>query len=69
MIVCALSGFSQSAGSSARAFSSSSRSFAASRSKMPPQQFERLLDFVDEILNFGAHGFLRSVLELPGRCM
>ena len=36
---------------------------------MPPQQLERLLDFVDKILNFRAHGILRSVVALSGRCM
>src|ERR1043165_8885720 len=42
-------------GSSARAFSSSSRRRALSTSKMPPQQPDRLLDVIDDLLDFGAH--------------
>ena len=39
-----------------RAFSSSSRRRAVSKSKMPPQQPDRLLDVIDNVLDFGAHG-------------
>ena len=53
--VCAASGSSQSFGSSALAFSSSRRRVAASQSKMPPQQRERLLDVVGDRLCLGAH--------------
>jgi hypothetical protein len=42
--------------SSALAFSSSRRRTDLSQSKMPPQQGDRLLDFVDGTLDFGAHG-------------
>jgi hypothetical protein len=42
-------------GSSAAAFSSSSRFLARSQSKMPPQQADHLLDFIDKGLDFGAH--------------
>jgi hypothetical protein len=43
-------------GSSACRFNSASRARALSTSKMPPQQAERLLDLVDDGLDFGAHG-------------
>jgi hypothetical protein len=36
--------------------SSLSRARALSTSKMPPQQSDRLLDLVDDILDFRAHG-------------
>jgi len=42
-------------GSSAAAFSSASRAFALSQSKMPPQQGYCLLDFIDNRFDFGAH--------------
>jgi hypothetical protein len=45
---CALPESDQRSGFSAAAFSSSSRRSALSQSKMPPQQRERLLDFVDQ---------------------
>jgi hypothetical protein len=45
----------QNFGSSAEAFSSARRAWAASGSKMPPQQADGLLDFVDQCLDFGAH--------------
>src|SRR6185312_6356863 len=51
----AFCGSSQSLGSSARRFSSASRFSALSTSKRPPQQPERLLDFLDDFLGFGAH--------------
>jgi hypothetical protein len=43
-----------------RAFSSSSFFTEASQSKMPPQQFKRLLDFSDEGLGFGPHEALHK---------
>src|SRR6266581_5419581 len=43
-------------GSSAARLSSSRRLRALSKSKMPPQQPDRLLDLVDDRLNFRAHG-------------
>jgi hypothetical protein len=43
-------------GSSARAFSSSRRRLAISQSKMPPQQADGLLDFVDGADDLGTHG-------------
>jgi hypothetical protein len=43
-------------GSSACLFSSASRERAFSTSKMPPQQPDRLLDLVDDVLDFRAHG-------------
>jgi hypothetical protein len=39
-------------------FSSSSRLRAASKSKMPPQQPDRLLDVLDNRLDFRAHGLI-----------
>ena len=54
-------------GSSTRESSSLSRRTALSQSKMPPQQFERLLDGFRGIFNFSTHG-----AEFPqtkiGRC-
>jgi hypothetical protein len=47
-------------GSSAWLFSSASRARALSKSKMPPQQPDRLLDLVDDRLDFRAH------VRLPG---
>jgi hypothetical protein len=55
MRLCAFCGLFQSAGSSALAFSSASRFWAASMSKMPPQQCQRLLDLIDNIGGFRAH--------------
>ena len=52
---CARSGEFQRLGSSAAAFSSARRVLARSQSKMPPQQADRLLDLVDDRLDFGAH--------------
>ena len=43
-------------GSSACLLSSASRARAVSKSKMPPQQPDRLLDLVDDLLGFRAHG-------------
>jgi hypothetical protein len=51
-------------GSSEAAFSSSRRRLAVSQSKMPPQQGDRLLDFIDDGLDLGAHSF--SVLLVFG---
>ena len=42
-------------GSSALAFSSARRRWAVSQSKMPPQQSQGLLHFIDNAGNFGAH--------------
>jgi hypothetical protein len=42
-------------GSSACLFSSASCAFALSKSKVPPQQPDRLLDVVDHPLSFRAH--------------
>jgi hypothetical protein len=82
MVFCAASGSFQRLGSSALAFNSSSRRLAASRSKMPPQQSDRLLDFFFQRKRFGAHGvvnfpavvgrraprlqFARKLVALPG---
>jgi hypothetical protein len=60
----AFCGSSQSFGSSASAFSSARRFSDFSTSKRPPQQFDRLLDFFDELLGFGAHES-----ESPGVCL
>src|SRR5882757_7027986 len=57
MIFWAFSGFSQRAGSSASAFSSSRRRRALSQSKMPPQQGERGADLARLLLDLSAHGF------------
>jgi hypothetical protein len=51
----AFSGLFQSEGSSAFAFSSSSRRCAVSQSKMPPQQCQRLLDLLGDGLCFCTH--------------
>jgi hypothetical protein len=61
---CARSGFDQSAGSSAREFSSASLWTARSQSKMPPQQFERGLDVADCCLDFVLHAVLRARLKI-----
>src|SRR5690348_4468452 len=50
-------------GSSAWAFSSSSRLRALSTSKMPPQQPDGLLDIIDDGLDFGAHDGTRIGIE------
>jgi hypothetical protein len=42
-------------GSSACRFSSASRARALSTSKMPPQQCDRLLDFLDDGRDFRTH--------------
>src|SRR5689334_18061503 len=47
-------------GSSAWVFNSSRRLRALSTSKMPPQQPNRLLDFIDNGLDFGAHDGTRK---------
>src|SRR6185437_3499877 len=47
-------------GSSNSLFSSARRRVAVSTSKMPPQQPQRLLDFVDQALDFGAHDWLNA---------
>jgi hypothetical protein len=56
MVRCALAESFQKLGSSAALFSSARRCVATSTSKMPPQQPDRLLDLIDEILGFRAHG-------------
>jgi len=53
---CAACASFQMAGSSALAFSSSRRRLAASQSKMPPQQGDGLLDFVNGAGDFRSHG-------------
>jgi hypothetical protein len=55
MTACAFWGSFQSEGSSARAFSPARRFWAASMSKMPPQQPDGLLDLVDDVGDFGTH--------------
>jgi hypothetical protein len=45
--------------------SSASRARALSKSKMPPQQPNGLLDVIDNGLDFGAHGYTR--VGLAGR--
>jgi hypothetical protein len=55
MAFCAAALSFQNFGSSAFAFSSSRRLRAASGSKMPPQQRQRLLDLLGDGLHFGAH--------------
>jgi hypothetical protein len=40
--------------------SSARRARALSKSKMPPQQRDGLLDLVDDILDFRAHGSPRA---------
>ncbi|RAI30480.1 hypothetical protein CH340_21440 [Rhodoplanes serenus] len=57
---CAFCGSFQSSGSSASLFSSASRARALSKSKMPPQQPDRLLDLFDDRLGFGAHRLFTS---------
>jgi len=47
-------------GSSAWVFSSASRALALSKSKVPPQQPDRLLDVGDHGLHFSAHDEIRS---------
>jgi hypothetical protein len=49
----------QKLGSSACLFSSASRACDASKSKMPPQQPDRPLDVLDDLLGFGAHDQIR----------
>jgi hypothetical protein len=56
MIFCAASASFQRPGSSDWAFSSARRRWALSQSKMPPQQPDRLLGLVYEVLDLGAHG-------------
>jgi hypothetical protein len=51
-------------GSSACVFSSASRAFALSKSKVPPQQPDRLLDVGNDVLCFGAHS-MRPVQAGP----
>jgi hypothetical protein len=60
MSFCARSGEFQKEGFSTAAFSSASRCFARSQSKMPPQQADHLLDFIDGRLDFGAHADSRG---------
>jgi hypothetical protein len=50
--------------------SSARRARALSKSKMPPQQPDRLLDLVDDILDFRAHGSPAGVLAAspPAGC-
>jgi hypothetical protein len=47
------------------ALSSASRLRALSKSKMPPQQPDRLLDLIDNSLDFRAHGQPASSLDAP----
>jgi len=56
MSAWAFAGSFQIEGSSALAFSSSSLRRAGSRSKMPPQQGQRLLDLLGNGFHLGAHG-------------
>jgi hypothetical protein len=56
MTFCADAGLFQSFGSSALAFRSARRFGAVSQSKMPPQQAQRFLDLVGDVLGLGAHG-------------
>jgi hypothetical protein len=56
MTFCAASVSFQRVGSSAWLFSSARRRWAVFQSKMPPQQPDRLLGFLYEVLDFGAHG-------------
>jgi hypothetical protein len=49
-------------------FSSASRAVAASKSKMPPQQPDRLLDIFDQLFSFGAH-FLSPVRGRSGHAI
>jgi hypothetical protein len=56
----AFCGSFQSAESSARAFSSASFRWALSQSKMPPQQSDRLLHFIDKRGDFSAHEWFRK---------
>jgi hypothetical protein len=56
MTFCAAPGSFQRLGSSDFALSSARRRVAASTSKMPPQQPERLLDRFEELFGFRAHG-------------
>jgi len=51
-------------GSSARSFSSFRRSFAVSQSKMPPQERQRPLDFIDKRLRFRAHTLLSLISDI-----
>jgi hypothetical protein len=55
MIGRAFSGSAQKFGFSVRAVRSSSLAWAVSQSKMPPQQAYDLLDFGDDLGDFGAH--------------
>jgi len=43
-------------GSSACLFSSASRAFALSKSKVPPQQPDGLLDVIDDLFGLSTHG-------------
>jgi hypothetical protein len=58
MTFCAASGSCHRFGSSARAFSWSSRRATLSRSKMPPQQRQRLSDLVGHRLGLCTHTVL-----------
>ena len=55
MSLRASSGSFQKSGRSESAFSSSRRFSATSQSKTPPQQFGRLLDFFDQVLDVRRH--------------
>jgi hypothetical protein len=57
----------QRSGSSALAFSSARRFWAASQSKMPPQQPDRLLGGVHERFDLGAHLKWVSVIRRERR--
>jgi phosphoglycerate dehydrogenase-like enzyme len=64
MIGRAFSGSAQKFGFSVRAVRSSSRAWAVSQSKMPPQQVQHLLDFGDGLGRFGAHFLSSNALSL-----
>jgi hypothetical protein len=59
MMRCARAVSSHRLGSSASVFSSASRAFALSKSKVPPQQSDRPLDVFNDTLNFRAHDAFR----------
>jgi hypothetical protein len=61
IVFWAFSGFSQSCGSSANAFSSSSRRSALSQSKMPPQQGQGRADLPRQSFNLGTHDLASQV--------
>ncbi|ASW06241.1 hypothetical protein CKA34_10325 [Rhizobium sp. 11515TR] len=58
---CASAASFQRVGSSDLLFNQSSRLIAWSQSKMPPQQGDSLLGFIDYFLDFGSHNPTSSV--------